>query len=373
MNGMFSAKRALSIAKKEFKHILRDPFTLALAVLLPLILVVFFGFIIDFNYRNISIAVMDYDKTPASRRLQRYFSASDYFNVKPLNARQDVVSELNNDRAYSGMIINSGFGKDVAAGRKTRVQLILDGSDNSKTGVVASYASGLQVSALAGFYGPRSAKPPVELQTRYLFNPELNSSWFVVPGLAVIILGLLCTLLTALTVAREWENGSMELLLSTPVHPLEIVAGKLAPYMLLATGGAVFVTLAARLVFFVPFAGNIFVYSAGAVVFICASLAQGLFISIATRQQQLAMQLSIVSGLLPPLLLSGFIFPVESMPVFFQYFTGILPARWFMEISRAEYMRGTDLADLLLPCGMLVFLAVFLVLRSTASFKTDLE
>lgn len=372
MNGEFSARRAASIAKKEIKHILRDPFTLALAALLPVILVTFFGFVIDFNYRNISVAVQDFDKTPASRRLQEYFMASDYFRVIPLTPHENVADWLDNDRAYCGMVINPKFGSDIAAGRPVKVQLLLDGSDNSKAGVVASYAAGLAATAQAGFYGATAA-PPLTVRTRFLFNPELETSWFVVPGLAVLIIGLLCTLLTALTVAREWENGSMELLLSTPVHPAEIVAGKLVPYVALALVAVLFVYVFARLVFGIPFAGSGLVYGFAALVFVVAMLGQGLLISILTRQQQLAMQASIVSGLLPPMMLSGFIFPVESMNLFFRYFTGILPARWFMEISRAQYLRGTSFLDLLLPIGMLCLLALLLVVRSGLSFKTDLE
>ncbi|MDD4003999.1 MAG: ABC transporter permease [Elusimicrobiaceae bacterium] len=372
MTDSFSPRRAASIAKKEIKHLLRDPFTLALAALLPVILVVFFGFVIDFNYRDISVAVMDFDRTPASRQLKRYFTSSGYFRITELSEHEDPVYWLDNDRAYCALVINPRFGKAIAAGRPARAQLLLDGTDNSKTGVVASYAAGLAAAAQAGFYGGAPAGP-VELHTRFLFNPELDTSWFVVPGLAVLIIGLLCTLLTALTVAREWENGSMELLLSTPVHPAEIVAGKLAPYVVLALGATAFVYLFARLAFHIPFAGSGLVYSFAAFVFVVAMLGQGLLISIVTRQQQLAMQASIVLGLLPPMMLSGFIFPVESMPVFFRYLTGILPARWFMEISRSQYLRGTAAADLLVPLGMLCLLALFLVVRSGLSFKTDLE
>ncbi|HOX23094.1 MAG TPA: ABC transporter permease subunit, partial [Elusimicrobiales bacterium] len=205
------------------------------------------------------------------------------------------------------------------------------------------------------------------------FNHELNSRWFIIPGLTVVICGLIGILLTALTVAREWENGSMEMLLSTPARPAAIIAGKLAPYLLLGFCGVVFVYGAARLVFGVPFCGSHALYALSCVLFLLAATAQGLFISIATRQQQLAMQFSIVSGLLPSLLLSGFVFPIESMPLFFRYFTFILPPRWFMEISRGIFLKGATLADLWPQLLMQAALCAILIKLALKKFKTDLE
>jgi ABC-2 type transport system permease protein len=201
----------------------------------------------------------------------------------------------------------------------------------------------------------------------------LNSRWFVIPGLTVVVMSILSILLTALTVAREWENGSMELLLSTPVQPLEIIVGKLAPYGILGIIAVVFVYVIARTVFGIPFVGNVWVFGFGCLLFIITYLAQGLLISVITRKQTIAMQLSMMSGMLPSNLLSGFIFPVESMPKFFQYFTMILPARWFMRIARDTFLKGSSLIELSGPFLALIFFCALMIYLAARRFKRDLE
>jgi ABC-2 type transport system permease protein len=218
-----------------------------------------------------------------------------------------------------------------------------------------------------------SVPPPFQLRTRFLFNPELNSSWFVIPGLIVVVMSLLSIMLTALTVAREWENGSMELLLSTPVQPLEIIVGKLAPYGVLGIFAVFMTYVIARTVFGVPFVGNHLVFVLGAIIFLVTYLAQGLLISVVARNQQVAMQMAMVSGLLPSNLLSGFVFPVASMPIFFRYFTMILPARWFMQISRDTFLKGSSLIDLSGAFLVLSILCVGMIVQATRKFKRDLE
>ena len=206
---------------------------------------------------------------------------------------------------------------------------------------------------------PRAA---YDLRTRFLFNPELDSRWFIVPGLTVVVMAILSILLTALTVAREWENGSMELLLSTPVQPLEIIIGKLAPYGVLCLIAVGLVFVIARVGFGVPFVGNPFVFGAGCLIYLVTYLAQGLLISVLTRNQQVAMQFSMLTGFLPSQLLSGFIFPVASMPAFFRYFTMIFPARWFMQISRDTFLKGSSLAELS-GAFFALSLACYLIIR----------
>jgi ABC-2 type transport system permease protein len=369
MNG-FNLHRAYSIARKEVMHILRDPFTLALALGLPVMLVTFFGYAIDFEVRNIRLAVSDRDQGPAARRLKEVFSSSGYF--VPLDGGDGAVGMLDSGRASAALFIEPGFSRQVMGGAPVTVQLVMDGSDNSKAAAVMGYLPGIQRSA-AGKLGGAPGREPLSVETRFLYNPELNSRWFTIPGLAAIIIGLLAILLTALTVAREWENGSMEMLLSTPVRPLEIIAGKLAPYALLVLTGVLFVYLSARLVFGVPFAGSHLLFLLACVLFITAALSQGLFISVATRQQQVAMQFSIISGLLPSMLLSGFIFPVESMPPFFHYFTMLLPPRWFMEAARGIFLKGAGIGELAVPFLALAALSAALLTLALKKFKTDLE
>jgi len=403
----FNIHRAYSIARKEVMHILRDPFTLALALGLPVMLVTFFGYAIDFEVKDIKLAVSDRDQGPAARRLKEIFSVSGYFSLVPPAAASGPVGMLDSGRAAAALFIEPGFSKKIKGGgaavtpppacptlagpagpeacggvtpalsalgglSAAEAQFVLDGSDNSKAAAVMGYLPGIQRAAQARLAGP-PAREPFSVETRFLYNPELNSRWFTVPGLAAIIIGLLAIMLTALTVAREWENGSMELLLSTPVRPLEIMAGKLAPYGILVLAGVFFVYLVSRLVFGVPFAGSHLLYLAACLLFITAALSQGLLISVITRQQQVAMQLGMITGLLPSMLLSGFIFPVESMPKFFQYLTMLLPPRWFMAAARGITLKGADLGELAVPFLALGLLSAGMLALALAKFKTDLE
>ncbi len=369
---MFIIGRAVSIAGKEVRHILRDPFTLALALGLPVILVTFFGFAIDFNVSGISMAVYDSDKSRLSRQFAEIFSDSGYFKVlRPLEG-SSVLRELNSERASAALVIKPRFADKLAGGKSAEAQFILDGADNSRAGAVLGYLPGILKSAhkrLSGISPPES----VELRTRFLYNHELNSRWFIIPGLTVIVLGLMAIFLTALTVAREWENGSMELLLSTPVMPMEIILGKIMPYLGLGIISVIFVYFTARAGFGVPFRGSHILFAVSCLMFLTAALSQGLLISVVTRQQQLAMQFSMLMGLLPSLLLSGFVFPIESMPLFFQYLTAVLPPRWFMLICRGIFLKGAGITELAGPLFALLLMDVILITAAAKKFKRDLE
>ncbi len=361
----FVFTRAVAVFRKEVRHILRDPFTLAFACGFPILLLIFFGLAIDFNVRNVGISYYDGNRSPKSRELVRIFESSGYFNMTGKASPSEVLAELQSEKVKAGMIIRRDHPNDV--------QFLIDGADNTTASVVVSYLGALRQSASPRFLEVTAPRPPLEIRTRFLFNPELNSRWFVVPGLAVVIIAILSILLTSLTVAREWENGSMELLLSTPLHPLEIVLGKIAPYTILCMASFALVYLTARLGFGVPFRGSHLLFGAGCLLFVSSYLAQGLLISVVIRSQQLSMQVAMVSGLLPSLLLSGFIFPIENMPIFFQYLTGIMPARWFMIISRGTFLKDSGLLELAVPFSMLFLLNLLLVTVAVKKFKRDLE
>jgi len=372
MTSSFVWARAMAVARKEVFHIWRDPFTLTLALGLPVLMVVVYGLAIDFNIKNIPLAVSDSDHTQASRRLADTFVSSQYFLARPAVSPAAAVEAVNAERAKACLIIPPRFEKDLMNGRNAEAQLLVDGADNSTVGPVAAYVQSIQAIAserIAGFDPPL----PYELRTRFLFNPELNSRWFVIPALAVVIMGILSIVLTSLTVAREWENGSMELLLSTPVHPLEIIVGKLAPYAVLGIVAQILVYVIARTAFGVPFVGNLGLLALGCVLCLATYLAQGILISVATRNQQVAMQFAMLTGMLPTNLLSGFIFPIASMPLFFRCLTVIFPARWFIVIARGTFLRNSSLMDLKVPFLALTLFCGGMILAATRRFKRDLE
>lgn len=367
----FVWSRAKAIAQKEVYHIIRDPFTIVFSIGLPIFLVIVFGYAIEFNIKNIPLAVYDGDRTMSSRELIDTFGKSNYFIINKKNSPNAAMNTLFNGEDRAALIIPGGFQKDLFAGRSAKAQFLLDGSDNSTVTPILSYISSIQnivLKKLANFDATK-----VEIKTRFLFNSELNSKWFVIPGLLAVIMAILSVLLTSLTVAQEWENGSMELLLSTPAEPLEIIIGKLVPYAILSLGSVIFVYIISRVMFGVPFRGNLLVFALGCILFLVTYLSQGLLISTWTRSQQIAMQLSTFTGLLPAQLLSGFIFPIDSMPTFFRYFTMILPARWFMTIARESYLKGSTFFDLIIPFFALSSLCIFMIFLAVKKFKKDLE
>ncbi len=368
----FLWSRVGAIMKKEVYHVLRDPFTVALSLGLPVFMVFVFGFAIEFNVKNIPIAAYDADKTQTSRMLIETFGSSGYFIIDQKSSPDDAEKAIMSTEDRAALIIPGGFQKDLFSKQDAKAQVLLDGSDNSTVVPILSYIASIEniASKNLGNYNPPQY---INLKTRFLFNPELNSRWFVIPGLMVVVMAILSVLLTALTVAREWENGSMELLLSTPVEPIEIIVGKLAPYAVLGLSAVAFVYIISRTVFGIPFNGSLLVFGTGCILFLVTYLAQGLLISVLTRSQQIAMQIAIMSGLLPAQLLSGFIFPIESMPAFFQYFTMILPARWFMVISRQSFLRGSTFFDLTVPFLALGILCGIMIFFANKKFKRDLE
>lgn len=365
-------RRVKAMAAKEVRHILRDPFTLAMALFVPVFLVAAFGSAIDLDMHNIRITIIDQDNSQSSRMLSEAFTNSEYFRNVGGDWYLSPEEALSREAAKASLVIPKEFEENLTRRKTARAQILVDGADSSVVGVIMNYFGGVLKTAVQKF-SPAQPQNRLEYRPRYLFNPEPTSSWFIVPGLSVVVLSILSILLTALTVAREWETGSMELLLSTPVKPSEIVIGKLAPYLVLGIIGATFVYIAARVGFHVPFRGSYALFIIGTILFLITYLALGLFISAIARRQQLAMQMAIVSGYMPSILLSGFIFSISNMDAGWQYFTMILPARWYMQISRSCYLKAPSFTDLLPAYIALILIAAVLIFAVTKKFRGSLE
>ncbi len=375
--GKLHFKRILAVARKEIMHILRDPFTLIVALIIPVFLTIMFGYAIDLDIHNIRMAVYDADMSQASRFVYQKFIDSKYFiinEIKPLIANTQLP--LTTGRAKLTLIIPHKFEENIHNGRGGAVQVLLDGSDSTTASLVAGYISEIEEVInrhFAELVEPNSETRAIKIVPRFLFNPEQKSSWFIVPGLSVVILAILSILLTSLTIAREWETGSMELLLSTPARPSEIVFGKLLPYVFLGFIAMILIYMSARLVFGLPFSGSYFALISGSLLFIGTYLSMGIFISVIAKNQQLAMQMSIVAGYMPSILLSGFIFSIENMDAIWRYLTALLPARWFMTICRACYLKGASFEDIIIPFAALIILGSVFFTAAAKKFKGTLE
>jgi ABC-2 type transport system permease protein len=282
----------------------------------------------------------------------------------------EIVKEIAN--VY--LFIPPGFGNNISDGKCPKVQILLDGADNSSVAAIMNYINTLSITAVPKIIGHEvSNVAPYEIKERFLFNPELNSKWFAIPGLAAVIIAIVAILLTTLTICREWEQGSMELLMSSPVRSSELILGKIAPYAILSFIGFFVVYLGARILFGVPMVGSNLLLFAATSLFILNYLGIGLFISITTKSQQLAIQKALTIGLMPTSMLSGFIFPIEYMPVTLRYLTTIFPARWYVEIARNAFLQGSSFSDLSLNFIILFGQLIFIVIMAITKFKRNLE
>lgn len=372
----FSYRRAVAIFSKEFKHILRDPFTLIMALLLPLLIVLILGNSIEFNIRSIKMGYSDADRTESSRKLVETFGSSDYFKPYQLSTPDAGFDDIVAERARAVVVIPPGFEKDVKGGTTTaQVQVIVDGADNSSIMAVMNYLTTINRNAYFKINDiPRYVgKENLAFKARYMFNPELNSRWFSVPGLSAVIIALVAIMLTTLTICKEWEQGSMEMLLSTPATTLEIILGKVLPYAILSFIGFLLVFVVARVVFGVPFVGSYLSLVLATVLFILGYLAMGLYISVSTHKQEVAIQFACIIGLLPTVVLSGFVFPLEYMSRPYQIVSHLFPASFYIDISRDQFLKGSSMSDLWISFVLLGVIAVALIIACLHRFKRTLE
>lgn len=365
--------RTLAMAEKEVMHILRDRQVLVFALGLPLFLVFLFGYAVSFDLENVPLVVVDQDHTPESRALAERFSVTDTFDVVARRSAPTGVETLFRSGVAKGaLIVPPGFGRAWRRGETAQAQILLDGSDNTSASITLGYSNAIalgasqaslakQLSALGG-----SVEPPVVARIRTLFNPALRSSVFLVPGIMVVVLVIVAVMLTALTIAREYERGSMEQLFATPVGRLEIILGKLSPYFVIGQVQVLLVLAAGVVLFDVPIRGNLALLFLVASLFLLAMLIQGLFISTVARNQMVASQVAAISTFLPALLLSGFVFPLETMPTVLQAISAVLPARYLVHGLRAILLRGNGIAVVgvdLLAMGLFFLLMLALALR----------
>ena len=372
---IFSRERAAAIFSKECKHILRDPFTLIIALLLPLAIVLILGNSIEFNIRSIKTAYYDADRTESSRELIDTFGSSDYFKTFPIDNPETGFDEILSERARAVLVVPPDFEREIFAGRTGNVQVMVDGADNSSIIAVTNYMNTINTNAYKKILDiPQfMSASPLTFKSRYLFNPELNSRWFSVPGLSAAIIALVAIMLTTLTICREWEKGSMEMLLSTPATTLEIIVGKVLPYAILSFIGFILVFIVARAVFGVPFVGSYLTLTLATIIFILGYLAMGLFISVSTHKQEVAIQVALIVGLLPAVVLSGFVFPVEYMGKIYQAVSDIFPARFYIEIARDQFLKGSSIAQLWHQFTAMSIIAAALLVACLTRFKRTLE
>ena len=376
MNG----RRVWAVARKESLHVVRDFRSLLMAIATPVLLLLLFGYALTLDVDNVPLAVWDQSGTERSRDLVSRFDGSRYFSLRMhVDNYDDLVRVIDEGRVMMGLVVPRDFAQNVDAGRDAPVQLIVDGSDSNTATIAISYADVIaQIYALELTVqqnerrgGPRLTIP-LDVRPRVWFNEELESRNYIIPGLIAVIMMVIAAMLTSLTVAREWERGTMEQLIATPVKPTELILGKLLPYFAIGMCDVVLAVLMGEFVFDVPLRGNVALLFGTSALFLTGALAMGILVSIVTRSQLLSSQVAVVATFLPAFLLSGFIFTIANMPRVIQMVTYLVPARYFVVILKGIYLKGVGLEILAGQVGLLVVYAGVMILLANRKFQKRL-
>jgi ABC-2 type transport system permease protein len=365
--------KAMAVYRKELRQISRDRRTLTTIVFVPAFFLLLYGYALNWDIRHIALGVQDRDGSPASRALVSAFVNSGYFDrVADAHSPAEIDRLLDLNIARAALVIPEGFGRDVANGRRPQVQLIVDGDNANTATTVMGYAGNIVRSAGAGL-APDAAlhAPLVAVEPRIWYNPELRSTLFLVPGLIAYILMITAVISTALSIVREKESGTMEQVRMAPIDTVSFVVGKSIPYFFISLASAALIIFAAMLLFGLPMRGNWLALLVALSLFIAGALGTGLLISTVAETQQVAFQAAMLTSFLPTLMLSGFIFPISSMPQALQFITLIVPARYFLIALRGIVLKGTPLT-LLWP--QVIALSIYaLVMLSLASLRLARE
>jgi ABC-2 type transport system permease protein len=344
-------RRVLAVVVKELRQIRRDPLSLIMLIGLPAFMLVFFGYALNFDVRHVALAVQDRDRSPASRELVASFTHSTYFDLVATPEPGTPLEQLTERRvARAILVIPEGYARTLAGGQRAPIQLLLDGTDSTMSTTVLGYARALVAEANAELVSDAFARaghrpsPALDLEPRVLYNPELRSTQFLVPGLVGFLLMLTGVLSTALSVVREKERGTMEQLRVAPLRTWELIIGKTLPYLGISLLATLIILVAARLLFGIVIRGPHLDLLVAVLLYLTGALAFGLFISTIADTQTFAFQVGLITSLLPAILLSGFVFQIRIMPGWLQVITYLVPARYFLVILRGIILKGEGLA-----------------------------
>ncbi len=355
-----SYRRTRAMFVKELHHITRDSRSLMLALAMPVMMLLLYGYALSLDVDHIPTMVYDQDGTSASRDLVRQFQGSRFFDIKGFATGYPQIERgINFSKILMGVVIPRDFGHDLESGHSAEVQLLMDGSDSNTASIAMGYAESM-VQAYSSRLRVRNlapAPPPaVDARMRVWYNSSLESKNYVVPGLIAVILMILAGQLTSLTIAREWELGTMEQLLSTPLRPSEMLLGKMLAYFAVGLVDALIALIVGVTVFAVPFRGSILLLTVSTCLFLICVLCWGIFISAGCRSQVQAYQMGILTTFLPGFLMSGFVFAIDTMPKVIQVFSVVVPARYFVSILKSLFLKGVGMSVI---WDQMLFLAIF--------------
>jgi ABC-2 type transport system permease protein len=370
-----SLTRLIAIARKEMIQILRDPRSLAIVIVMPVTLMLLFGYGVNLDLKGMPIYVYDQDGSQQSQDLLKHFQASEYFHIVRVADNYSAIARaLDDGSAKMSLVIPWNFSQRLESGSPVEVQALIDATDDNSAnvligytqGVVQGYSTELQTDWLER-RGIALTSAPIAVDTRTWYNEDLESSAFIIPGVLALVMAVIGAFLTSLTIAREWERGTMEQLTSTPVSAMEIMVGKLAPYFVLGMFDVAICAVLAVEWFKVPFRGSYLTLTVCSALFLIVVLTLGFFISVIAKNQLAASQIALLITFLPAFLLSGFLFSIEQMPIPLQWITYIFPARYYVSLLKRIFLKGTPAAMMagdLLPLAGFAFVLAIVATRS---------
>jgi ABC-2 type transport system permease protein len=367
-------KQFFSFVKKEFFHIWRDKQTLFILLGMPIVQITIFGFALTSEVKNAEIAILDQSKDAATTQLISEIKASQYFTVSALlNSPNDIAKTFQQNKAKIILVLPASFGNDLKHLNTAQVQLIADASDPNTATTLINYATAIITDYQQSMNQTAQIPMVINTQVRMLYNPQLKGAYSFVPGVMAMVLMLVCTMMTAITIVREKEIGTMEVMLVSPVQPLKIVVAKAVPYLLLSIVNITSILLLSVFVLDVPINGSIVLLMGESILFTITCLSFGLLISSLTDSQQTAMFISLTGMFLPTIMLSGFMFPVENMPLPLRLISNIVPSRWFYQIVRAVMIKGLGFEGVWKQTLVLIGMTLFLLTLAVKKFKIRLE
>jgi ABC-2 type transport system permease protein len=376
-----SSTRLLAVAKKEVVQILRDSRSLIMVLIMPVTLMLLFGYGVNLDLKGMPVYVFDRDGSQQSQDLLKRFQSSKYFSVvRVVNDYPTLARALDDGHAKMGIVIPWNFSERLRQGGPVEVQALIDATDDNSANVlggytqvvVQGYSSDIQLDWFRA-RGQSIQPTPMSIQTRTWYNENLESSAFIIPGVLALVMSVIGAFLTSLTIAREWERGTMEQLISTPVTAMEILLGKLAPYFVLGMFDVIVCALIAIYWFKVPFRGSVVTLLVASALFMAVVTLIGFLISVLTKNQFAASQVALLITFLPAFLLSGFLFSIEQMPLVLQWFTHIIPARYYVSALKKIFLKGAKAPLLLADLIPLAVFALVLAVVATRSFHKRLE
>lgn len=373
--------RLMAIARKEVVQILRDVRSLAIVVVMPAILVLLFGYGVNLDLKHMPVCILDRESSQQSQDLIRHFASSRYFEIVDVDGDYNAVTRaLDSGQVRMAIVIPWDFSRRLRDGRPVSVQALVDASDDNTASVLMGYAEGVIQSYSASVQmewlnrqGIALRPASLSVRTRTWYNEDLESSAFIIPGVLALVMSVIGAFLTSLTVAREWERGTMEQLISTPVTAAEIMLGKLAPYFVIGMLDTAISAAIAIYWFRVPFRGSYLSLFLCSALFLIAVLSLGFLISVVAKGQFVASQIALIVTFLPAFLLAGFLFSIEQMPVALQWITRIVPARYYVSLLRKIFLKGSPAPLLINDLIPLAIITLLLAARATRSFHKRLE